>query len=129
VTRRREKPRTGEIPAFEWVAAAIGALLLAASAAVLVRQGLRDAAPPDLAARVDRVERAAGGWRVELLLENRGDETAEQVTFTAELAGRPVAEIAIDRLPGRSSRRGGFFLAEEPAAGALSARATGFVAP
>ena len=129
MTRRREKARPTEIPAFEWVAAAIGALLLAAAVVVLVREGLRDRTPPDLAARVERVEPAGAGWRVELVLENRGDVTVTDVTFTAELAGEAVGEVTLDRLPGRSARRAGLVLDQAAAPASLAVRATGYLVP
>jgi uncharacterized protein (TIGR02588 family) len=133
LTRRREKQRSGDIPVFEWIAAALGALLLLGAVAVLVTHGLDAASGPDLHARVDRVARVDAGWRVEVVLENRGDRTAEDVTFVAEVerggGGREVlAELTLDQLPARSSRRGGFFLPAEPPAG-LTVRATGYLEP
>ena len=132
MTRRKEKKRPTEIPVFEWIAAALGALLLAGAIAVLLSHGLRAASGPDLQGRVDRVARVGAGWRVEVVLENRGDRTAVQVTFVAEVerggARQTVSELTIDQLPGRSSRRGGFFLAEEPPPG-LTVRAAGYLEP
>ena len=133
MTPRTERKRPTEIPIFEWIAAALGALLLAGAIAVLVTHGAREAAGPELTARVARVERVAAGWRVEVVFENHGDLTAEQVVFAAEIerGGRrqPAAELTVDRLPARSSRRGGFFLTEEPPPGSLSLRPTSFLQP
>jgi uncharacterized protein (TIGR02588 family) len=118
------KPK--EIPLYEWVAAAIGAALLAGVLAILVRDAVDGDEPPRIVIRVERVARAGDQWRVEFVAENQGDAAAADVVVRLEGAG---ADVVLDYVPGRSRRRGGFFLHEDPGDRPPEVRAVGYVTP
>lgn len=121
-------------PAAEWVAAAIGLLLVLGVTGSLVRDALRrPARPPDVTVTVDTVARGRGGWLVAFEARNAGDasvaDLAVRATLTTAAGDTLVRDARIDYLPARSRRDGGVVFPVEPRAGTLRLEALGFQEP
>jgi uncharacterized protein (TIGR02588 family) len=122
------------IPVTEWVVAAIGAALVAATIGYLVWLALsRDEAPPDVRVAQTGVVALQDGWLVTFRATNAGATAAAELLIEGELAGDagPVetSEATIDYLPPRSEREGGLFFRRDPRDHELHLRAKGYVNP
>jgi len=103
--------------------AVVGALLV-----MIFRSGDQ---PPDVVIEtVRKPVRGDGGWRVEVLLRNRGDKTAEAVHVVATLVkqGTTIEEsdLEIAFLPHDSLRGVHFVFENDPSCCETRVRATGF---
>lgn len=112
-------------PLSEWIAAAIGGLILLASIAGLVWTALADGHQlVDPVARVASVERRGERFHVQLQVHNRGGAPAAALRVVAQLrdGDRVVeeAETEFEHLAGHSSREAGLFFRNDPARLALS---------
>jgi uncharacterized protein (TIGR02588 family) len=132
--RKRAAARNSATPALEWLLGAIGAALLLAAVALLVRDGLnRTQRPGVVEARVLDVARAGTAFVVRFELRNSGDETLSNLRVTARLAdGDSVIETAsttIDYLPAHSTHAGGFYLRHDPDRYTLAIAPEGYQVP
>jgi uncharacterized protein (TIGR02588 family) len=123
-----------EPPAVEWVVAALGLLLVAASIGVLLYEAFaREDAPPAVVVEVDGVQPVEGGFLVLFHAANRGGRTAATLLVEGELRRGDEtverSEATIDYSPARSERHGGLFFTHDPAAFELRLRALGYAEP
>ncbi|WP_159710502.1 hypothetical protein [Geminicoccus flavidas] len=119
-------------PILEWVAAGLGAAVAIFIVGYLAWDGLTSAdAPADLVIRVDGVEAAAAGFRVDLTVTNLGGETAAEarIAVTAGDGAQEAGEITFDYVPGHSSRRGSLLFQNRPDPAALAVRVLGYREP
>lgn len=124
-----KRAHSADAPLLEWVTGVLGALVFVAMLGVLVSAGLSGAdAPPDIRTRVERIAPVHGGYVVEFVAENAGDQTAGDIEIIAGL-GSEEARARFDYLPPHSLRRGGVFLRSDPRAGDLALRADGYADP
>jgi uncharacterized protein (TIGR02588 family) len=122
------------IPATEWVVAALGAVLVAATIGYLVWLALgRDEGPPDVRVAAEDVVALQDGWLVKFRAVNAGAQAAAQLLVEGALMGPEgvveTAEATIDYLPPRSEREGGLIFGEDPRRHELRLRAKGYVQP
>lgn len=121
-------------PALEWICAAIGALIVLTTLAVI---GLQipgsGTAPPQIAVRASGAERVAGGYLVRIEAANTGLATAAAVEVEGRLEenGRVLetSRVTLDYVPRHSSTRGGLWFTRDPAAYQLNLRALGYQEP
>lgn len=112
----------------------LSALLVAAVVGFLAVEAWRMGdAPPDLVVTLGEPLPGSGHWRVPVFVENRGEQTAEEVSIAVELrhAGGELehAELTLAYVP-RGSRRGGWVtFPHEPPPGSLTARPLGYAKP
>jgi uncharacterized protein (TIGR02588 family) len=104
---------------WEWLAAAVGLLLLLASLGYLLWDHWRgDSAPPMPVVQVTGIEQQAGRWLVRVRVTNASRGTAAALRVDGELKqGAQVVErreVQFDFVPGRSSREGGLFFSRDP---------------
>lgn len=114
--------------------AVVGALLVTASLGFLLYEGwFGDHTPPDLRVTVDAISRNSDGYLVRFTAANSGGETAAAVRVVGTLLpvqGQPQqAEVTLDYVPGASTVTGGLFFTDDPTAGTLELRATGYQNP
>jgi len=133
-TPKRRAPRgRDEISRWEWVAGAVGLLIVGGAVAFLAREAMLPSTPPDVVVRVDSVTRASGGHVVHFTARNQGRATASAVTVEGELVTPPAdtarGEVLVGYVPGRSERAGGLYFARDPRTGRLTVRAQGYAAP
>lgn len=122
-------------PLVEWIFGGVSTVAVAGLLLYLAVMSLSGpGAPPDLVARLDRVEKLSGGWLASATIENRGDATAAQVQLHAIL--KPAQgkaeqrEIVFDYVPAHSRRQGAFlFQAEPQAAGDIRFVVQGYSEP
>lgn len=120
-TGKSETERAAPTSPLEWVAAGIGALLIAAMIAYMVQYGLREHG--EVPGRIDItvVETQAGGHghTVRFQIRNRTTATAATLRVRGELrSGDRVVETAeaeFDYLPPYSERFGGLIFQQDPA--------------
>jgi uncharacterized protein (TIGR02588 family) len=118
---------------WEWVAAAISALIVIGVLTVLIRGAAAGETGPDIVLRVDSVARGTTGYRVMFSAENRGTRTAAALDISAELRDGDVivesSTATIDYLPGESQRGGGLFFERDPRSLRLVLRPLGYQEP
>jgi uncharacterized protein (TIGR02588 family) len=131
----KESGRLGardEIPALEWAAAAVGAVLLVATIAFLLREAARPGEPGPVAFRVVSVRPVSPGFLVEFEARNEGGKAYAELEVEGTLrsgGGEERARATLDYLPRRSTRRGGFFFEGDPRQGEVEIVAKGFREP
>lgn len=122
-------------PILEWVCAATGGLLAAATMAVIAFQipGSDDRASPDLGVKVAGVAPSTAGHLVRIEVSNAGTRTAASVEIEGRLeeGGRTVetSRVTFDYVPHGSITRGGLWFSRDPAGYALTLRAVGYQEP
>ncbi len=133
--RDRPGPKAdSHIPWLEWLASGIGFLLVLGVFGIIGWQALSDAtSPPEITVETTGVAPAAGGYRVTFRARNDGGAAAAQVRIDGALSGesRPseTSSVVLDYIPGHSAREGGLFFSQDPRAGDLALRASGFAKP
>lgn len=125
----------GAPPLAEWIAAALGLLLVLACAGVLGWHALRgEEGPPDPSLQVEAIEALpGGGFVVRLQVRNAGSQAAADLHVSGELHGVDAApersQALIDHVPAGSSREAGLYFTRDPRQGRLSLRAEGYREP
>lgn len=130
----RERQQAQQIPPSEWIAAAIGFLLVTAVIGFMVLQALRhDAGPPVIQVRVESVQPVPGGYVVLLETRNAGDNTGADVEIEGTLrdgaATVETARMHLAYVPAHSLRHGGMFFTRDPRGLSLTVRPLGYAAP
>lgn len=121
-------------PLMEWIAGAIGLVLVLLTVGVIGHEAaFGDSSPPAVTVEPGEVHAVKGGWLVEIEAVNSGGSPASQVAVEGELtlAGQApeTAEAGFDYVPDHSSRKGGLFFAHDPRGGQLTLRAKGYTEP
>lgn len=122
-----------EVSRYEWLAAALGALLFVGLVGYFGRAALREeSGAPDIAVQVDSVSRASAGWIAHLSAANSGG-AATSVRIVGELTQADsvveTSDVTLDLL-GRSSRQSaGLYFSRDPAQHVLRVRPVSFVTP
>jgi uncharacterized protein (TIGR02588 family) len=124
----------GHIPWLEWLASGIGFLLVVGVFGVIGWQAFGDAtSAPEITVETTGVAPAAGSYRVTFTARNDGGAAAAQVRIEGTLSdgSRPseTSSVVLDYIPGHSAREGGLFFTQDPRAGDLALRASGFAKP
>jgi uncharacterized protein (TIGR02588 family) len=124
----------GRIPWLEWLASGIGFLLVLGVFGVIGWQAFGDAtSPPEISVETTGVAAATGGYRVTFKARNDGGAAAAQVRIEGTLSGgsrsAETSSVVLDYIPGHSAREGGLFFSQDPRAGDLAVRASGFANP
>lgn len=118
-----------KLNALEKAVAALGALVLVAVLALLVRDLAQGAdAPPDLRVALGAPETRGGALHVPVTVENVGGQTAEEVTVEVCAGPETCADLTFPFLPRGSSRQGrvGF---RAPLEGPLEAHVSSYRMP
>jgi uncharacterized protein (TIGR02588 family) len=103
-------------PLLEWIASAIGLLLILCVVAVIARDAFNGSADmaPDIEVVARAPEQLGARWLVRFEARNNSPVTAAQVTIEGELPGGETSTAVIDYIPGRSTRGGGLVFSQEP---------------
>ena len=123
-----------DIPAAEWICAAIGFALVSATLSFLAYRALAGGdSPPDIKIRVESVTQLREGYLVKIAAMNRGERTAVNVKVEAELKAQAgsveTSEMTFTYLPPGSERTGGLWFRRDPSAFELSVSAKGYEDP
>lgn len=103
-------------PLLEWIASAVGLVLILGVAAVIARDAFNGSADmaPDIEVVAKAPEQVGSRWLVRFEAHNRSPVTAAQVTIEGALPGGETSTAVIDYIPGRSTRGGGLIFGQEP---------------
>ena len=126
---REEKSKTTSI--WEWMIAAAGLILVAASIGIMIyRAATQETTPPRLEVVVDLIEPNGDGYLVKFIVKNTGNQTAAAVAVEGELkAASETAVATLTYVPSNSARRGGLFFTKNPQQFDLQIRVTGYEEP
>lgn len=118
----------------EWIASGLGLILALCVFGFIGWQALNDpTSAPFISVETTQVNSVAGGYRVNFRARNMGGAAAAQVriegTITRGSGSTETSDVVFDYIPGHSARAGGLFFTQDPQAGNLSLRATGFAHP
>lgn len=119
----------------EWVAAAVGAVVILATVGYLGYEGITESGvgTPDLIVEVDSVVPRQRGWAAIIEVRNVGSATAASVRIVGELladtAVVETSETTLDYVPETSSRGGALLFTRDPAGFDLEVRPTGYERP
>jgi uncharacterized protein (TIGR02588 family) len=119
---------------WEWVAAAVGLVLVLGAVGFIVYNALT-AEPSVPAVTVEHVgtERSAGGYVVKFRARNSGPSTAASLTISGTLHDGSTeiekSEVTLDYLPPRGERQGGLIFQTDPSEHELRLTAQGYVDP
>ena len=134
--RPSQRPGAGQpgpTPVLEWVAAAVGLVVLVATIGFVGSEALRpDDTPPQIVVERLGIEVTPSGYLVRVRAINRGGSPAAQVLVEGELKGEgeiQTAEASFDFIADHSSREGGLVFEGDPRRGELTLRAKGYAAP
>lgn len=99
MNRKRTVTEARKAPALEWIVAGLGFCAVAFAFGVILMQvlGARPG-PPDLAVSAGEVRARASDRIVEVVVRNKGDETAAAVRVRG-VAGDQTAELELDYVP------------------------------
>lgn len=134
-SNNRDDRDEGAPPLAEWIAAAIGLLLVLGCAGILAWHALRgEDGPPDPVLQVEHIEAmSSGGFLVRLQVRNAGSQAATDLHIAGELRGAGAdverSQARIDHLPAGASREAGLYFTRDPRLGELALRAQGYQAP
>ena len=119
--------------AAEWTTFAVALAILLAIVGAIGVEASRPSTPADPVAKIDgRPRDLDGRFHVDVIVENRGDETAEavQVVASLEVDGEPLeTDETVDFLAGGDQAELTFVFEQDPAEGELSVRVAGFQNP
>lgn len=122
----KSKPKP---PLLEWIASAVGLLLILAVMAVIARDAFNGSADmaPEVTVTATRIRPSGTGFLVEFEARNLSPVTAAQLVVEGKLPGGEISNATIDYVPGRSVRRGGLFFSADPRG--VELRALGYQDP
>jgi uncharacterized protein (TIGR02588 family) len=123
-----------QVPWLEWLASAIGLLVVFGIFGVIGWQAFNGAAmPPVITVEIESVTPVEGGYRVLFRAHNTAGEAAAQVEIEGKVAAagedEETSKAILDYVPGHSARQGGLFFTRNPHSGSLAVRAIGFATP
>jgi uncharacterized protein (TIGR02588 family) len=124
-------------PPLETALGLLGGAVVLALAGFLLFAALRGEGrgPPEVRVELMApIQLGQTGWMVPFRAVNSGQAPASQLVLGAELVlsdgqRRERSEVMVDYLAGGGEQEGGFFFADDPATGRLTARALGFLQP
>lgn len=128
----REQAHVERISAWEWVAGAIGLLIVLAALALLLHEATQPSTPPDVAVRLDSVSAGRNVFVAHFTARNAGTEPATAVEIEGMVvngADTLTATATVGYLPGESQRSGGLFFPIDPRTRELRMRAVGYESP
>ena len=128
--KQNEKP-----PTLEWLAAAIGFMLVAGTIGFLIYSAITEEnTPPKLVVKTDSITANGGGYLVKFSLYNDGENNAADVVVEGKIAegekDLETSSVTIDYSPSHSRREGALLFTKEPKSGEnFQIRALGYQKP
>lgn len=126
--------RNGQTSRWEWVAAAVGTVLVLGTVGLLLHEAFTGSdSPPAVTVHVDGILPLENGYLVRIRAENSGGETAAGLTVEGELKSDTgsveKSDVTIDYVPANGKRLGGLFFQEDPRRHELTVRPKGYDRP
>ena len=131
---QNESAKEHKIPVLEWVAAAIGLVLVVGAIGFMFYQALFfESKPPNISITIESVTPNDAGYLVAFKAANNGDKTAASVAIEGELKNGDESveksSVTIGYVPSYSETSGGLFFSKNPQNFDLKIRATGYEQP
>lgn len=132
---KSRKDAENDAPLLEWIAAAIGLLLILAMLGVIGREALNDETEqlPVITVATTGIAPAAHGYVLAFEASNETGSTAAVVEIEATLKNGDTtvetSKATLDYVPGHGKAKGGVFFVEDPRRHKLEIRALGFQIP
>lgn len=132
---KSKKSQAEKTPAFEWLAAAIGFILVSATIGFLIYSAVTEAdSPPKLSVKTDSVIKIENGYLVKFSLYNDGEDNAAEVVVEGKITegetDTETSSVTIDYAPSHSRREGALLFTKEPKTDAnFQIRALGYQKP
>lgn len=116
---KKEKIQREETPAFEWLSAAIGFILVASTIGYLIYSAVvQGDSPPNLSIENYTISKNGNDYLVQFTLSNSGDNNAAEITVEGKITGGEkdleTSAVTIDYAPAHSTREGGLLFKHEP---------------
>lgn len=116
---KKENVQREETPALEWLAAAIGFILVASTIGYLIYSAATQGdSPPNLSVENYTVSKSGNAYLVQFTLSNDGENNAAEVTVEGKIeeGGKETetSAVTIDYAPAHSTREGGLLFKTEP---------------
>jgi uncharacterized protein (TIGR02588 family) len=129
-----EEPKGNKTSTWEWIIAAIGALVVLSAVTIMLYEAFSSpSTPPKIEVVVDSIVDTEYGWVVEFRVRNHGQQTAAGLVVEGELRSDTgtieKAQVTIDYVPAESSRRGGLLFTHDPRRYALEVKGKGYDRP
>lgn len=121
-------------PLWERVVAAISLMLVAGLLGYLLYEVLAgDHSPPDIVVEIVEIRENGNDWLVLFQAWNHGGTTASGVAIEGQLSRFGItvesAQVTLDFIPAKSSRRGGLYFQNDPSDRDLELQTSGYVLP
>jgi uncharacterized protein (TIGR02588 family) len=132
---KSKKSQVEKTPALEWLAAAIGFILVSATIGFLIYSAVTEEnSPPKLSVKTDSVIKSENGWLVKFSLYNDGEDNAAEVVVEGKITegekDSETSSVMIDYSPSHSRREGALLFTKEPKTGEnFQIRALGYQKP
>ncbi|MGE6741316.1 TIGR02588 family protein [Allorhizobium pseudoryzae] len=131
-SKRQMEPEQGHW--IEWTTGVVSILLVLALVGFIGWEALtKSDETPELAVRVADIAQKGEVYVVRLELDNRSPATAAAVRVTGSVTAADgtaeVSETTFDYAPAESTTKGGLLFRQNPLAGRLEVRATGYTEP
>ncbi len=130
----RARTQRETTPLLEWILGGIGLVLFVAAIAFLVYEGSgSEDRPGDVEIRIEEIIATDDAYLVRYRARNLGTQTLVDLHISARVFDGSTelerVDAGIDYLPGRSWRRGGFYLREDPRKYRVDIRVGGYQEP
>jgi uncharacterized protein (TIGR02588 family) len=127
-------PRRAAIPAWEWMFACLGLVLVGVTVTTLAYYAITDeGSPPDIRVTSGPAVKGQGGYLVPITAANHGQRTAADVKVQGELRSPSgvveTSESTFTYVPARSRRHGGLLFVNDPSRFTLAVTPKGFEDP
>lgn len=134
-----DKQQTGrnggehKAPALEWIASALGLILVTGSIGLILYDALDQDTLPQLNAEAGSVSAVGGRYLIEITVRNHGGSTAASVNVEGALkrGGKTLetASATFDYVPAHSQTTGGMLFSHDPRQYRLELDATAYMDP
>lgn len=130
----RKSKKSENIPFLEWLAAAVGLILVVGTIGFMTYQALtaKDT-PPSFKIGIERIDQVNAGFVVIFKVINEGEQTAAGVEIEGELRrgaeSVETSSVTIDYAPSQSELKGGLFFRNDPREFQFEIRAKGYSEP
>ncbi len=130
---QKNRASENKTPALEWIAAALGLILLVGSLGPILYDAFDQDTPPRLEAQAGPVVSVGSRYLVQVTVWNHGGSTtaAVNVEGTLKQNGKTIetASTTFDYVPAHSSTKGGMFFTHNPRAYRIQLEANAYMEP
>lgn len=132
-TKRPAQTQSEKESVWEWIVAALGAVLVVSTLGFLLYDSFLGSTPPDITVELTNVQQTGDRFLVQFRATNRGGEGAAAVTIEGQLQDAngniETANATISFIAAGSSQAGGLYFSHDPRTEQLALHALGYQEP